>query len=187
MCVFLRDGLKLTFVGHREAPTLPLTTAKVLRYGQVKNFIKSRSLAIQEYNSATSLLVKSMYAGFNRINFSFFKIEIFPSYFFIDTHTFICFFSRRYIVTFSQHVDPRAEEPQSVIIWDVRSGQKKRSFNAERPPLWPIFKWSSDDRYFARIGEDMLSVYETPVSVFYLWDILYGCFWYWAPPSCLPL
>ncbi|KAK7081817.1 translation initiation factor eIF-3b like protein [Halocaridina rubra] len=68
----------------------------------------------------------------------------------------------KYIVTFSPHVDQRAEEHQSVVIWDTRSGQKKRAFNAERPPLWPVFKWSNDDRYFARIGEDMLSVYETP-------------------------
>lgn len=71
----------------------------------------------------------------------------------------------RYIVTFSPLVDQRAEEPQSIIIWDVRSGLKKRAFNAERPPVWPVFKWSSDDKYFARIVEDALSVYETPVSL----------------------
>ncbi|MDK2413399.1 hypothetical protein QHH03_30380, partial [Aphanizomenon sp. 202] len=68
----------------------------------------------------------------------------------------------KYIVTFSPLVDQRAEEPQSIIIWDVRSGLKKRAFNAERPPVWPVFKWSSDDKYFARIVEDALSVYETP-------------------------
>ncbi|KAK8730659.1 hypothetical protein OTU49_007860, partial [Cherax quadricarinatus] len=68
----------------------------------------------------------------------------------------------KYIVTFSPHVDQRSEEPQSIIVWDVRSGLKKRAFNAERPPVWPVFKWSNDDKYFARIGEDVLSVYETP-------------------------
>ncbi|XP_063595506.1 eukaryotic translation initiation factor 3 subunit B-like isoform X1 [Penaeus indicus] len=68
----------------------------------------------------------------------------------------------KYIVTFSPVVDQRAEEPQSIIIWDVRSGLKKRAFNAERPPVWPVFKWSNDDKYFARIVEDALSVYETP-------------------------
>lgn len=31
-------------------------------------------------------------------------------------------------------------------------------------PVWPIFRWSKDDKYFARIGTNMLSVYETPVS-----------------------
>lgn len=28
--------------------------------------------------------------------------------------------------------------------------------------MWPIFRWSHDDKYFARIGLDILSVYETP-------------------------
>jgi len=68
----------------------------------------------------------------------------------------------KYIVTFSPHVDQRNEEPQSIIIWDARTGIKRRAFNAERPPVWPVFKWSNDDKYFARIGEDCLSVYETP-------------------------
>lgn len=76
----------------------------------------------------------------------------------------VCLSSCRYIVTFSPLVDQRAEEPQSIIIWDVRSGLKKRAFNAERPPVWPVFKWSNDDKYFARVVEDALSVYETPVS-----------------------
>lgn len=44
-----------------------------------------------------------------------------------------------------------------------RTGQEKRSFP---PPdeyvTWPVFRWSKDDRYFARLGQDVLSVYETP-------------------------
>lgn len=43
-----------------------------------------------------------------------------------------------------------------------RTGQEKRSFNPEGPSAWPIFRWSHDDKYFARIGNDVLSVYETP-------------------------
>lgn len=30
--------------------------------------------------------------------------------------------------------------------------------------MWPFIRWSHDDKYFARSDEDMLSVYETPVS-----------------------
>lgn len=49
------------------------------------------------------------------------------------------------------------------IILKYRTGQEKRSFP---PPdeyvTWPIFRWSKDDRYFARLGTDVLSVYETP-------------------------
>uniref|UniRef100_V5IC96 Putative translation initiation factor 3 subunit b eif-3b n=1 Tax=Ixodes ricinus TaxID=34613 RepID=V5IC96_IXORI len=43
------------------------------------------------------------------------------------------------------------EEAQVVIIWDIRTGMKRRSFTAD-PEMhtWPMFKWSSDDRFFAR-------------------------------------
>ncbi|CAB3224414.1 unnamed protein product [Arctia plantaginis] len=66
-----------------------------------------------------------------------------------------------YIVTFSPTGD-RGED-KKLIIWDIRTGQEKRSFP---PPdeyvTWPVFRWSKDDKYFARLGADMLSVYETP-------------------------
>lgn len=41
-------------------------------------------------------------------------------------------------------------------------GIEKRSFSLEGPAVWPIFRWSHDDKYFARIGHDILQVYETP-------------------------
>ena len=44
-------------------------------------------------------------------------------------------------------------------------GVKKRGFNADR---WPVFKWSFDDKYFARMSEGALSIYET--STFRLLD-----------------
>lgn len=65
----------------------------------------------------------------------------------------------KYLVTFS----PTGTDDKKLIIWDLRSGQEKRSFP---PPdeyaTWPIFRWSKDDKYFARLGRDVLSVYETP-------------------------
>ncbi|KAL7638761.1 UNVERIFIED_CONTAM: hypothetical protein RMT77_010294 [Armadillidium vulgare] len=67
-----------------------------------------------------------------------------------------------YMVTFSPHIDQRNEEPHSIIIWGIRTGQKKRAFHADKPPVWPIFKWSHDDKYFGRITDELLSVYETP-------------------------
>lgn len=42
------------------------------------------------------------------------------------------------------------------------SGQEKRSFSPEGSSSWPIFRWSHDDKYFARMGNDMLSIYQTP-------------------------
>ena len=46
-------------------------------------------------------------------------------------------------------------------MWDVRSGKKLRGYTALNNS-WPAFKWSQDDKFFARLGEDMISVYETP-------------------------
>ncbi|XP_069124801.1 eukaryotic translation initiation factor 3 subunit B-like [Argopecten irradians] len=67
----------------------------------------------------------------------------------------------RYLVTFSP-VPSNPEDPTAIIIWDIRTGQKKRGFNCETQSTWPIFKWSHDGSYFARISRDTLSVYETP-------------------------
>lgn len=48
-------------------------------------------------------------------------------------------------------------------LYGRRTGQEKRSFP---PPdeyvTWPVFRWSKDDKFFARLGPDVLSVYETP-------------------------
>ncbi|KAL3273021.1 hypothetical protein HHI36_014477 [Cryptolaemus montrouzieri] len=67
----------------------------------------------------------------------------------------------KYLVTYStMPVDHH--ESSKIIIWDIRTGLEKRSFNPEGSSTWPIFKWSHDDRYFGRIVNDVLSVYETP-------------------------
>ncbi len=72
----------------------------------------------------------------------------------------------RYIVTFAPNVDQRSsssDQPSAIIVWETRTGLKKRAFNVDGPPIWPIFKWSSDDKYFARMSaESTLSIYETP-------------------------
>jgi translation initiation factor 3 subunit B len=68
-------------------------------------------------------------------------------------------------VTYSPHADDHPNDAKRLIIWDVRTGIEKRNFSADGPAIWPIFRWSQDDRFFARIGTDMLSVYETPVCV----------------------
>lgn len=52
----------------------------------------------------------------------------------------------------------------SVIVWDIKSGDKMRSFDIKESPQWPALKWSHDDKYFARMKEDksQISVFETP-------------------------
>ncbi|XP_013408544.1 eukaryotic translation initiation factor 3 subunit B [Lingula anatina] len=66
-----------------------------------------------------------------------------------------------YVVTFSPLPGDR-EDPTAIIIWDARTGQKKRGFHCESASQWPVFKWSHDGKYFARMSHDTLSVYETP-------------------------
>merc|ERR1712045_689556 len=39
----------------------------------------------------------------------------------------------------------------------------KRAFHSETPIVWPVFQWSHDDKFFARMNQDgVLSIYETP-------------------------
>ena len=62
-------------------------------------------------------------------------------------------------------METRGEGTPSVIIWEVLTGTEKRSFSFEHDKsMWPMFKWSHDDAYFARVGQDVISIYETPVS-----------------------
>jgi uncharacterized protein with WD repeat len=71
----------------------------------------------------------------------------------------------RYLVTYSPHADDHPSDLKRLIIWDIRTGIEKRNFSSDGPAVWPIFRWSQDDRFFARIGTDVLSVYETPVRI----------------------
>ena len=76
----------------------------------------------------------------------------------------------RYMVTFAPHQGGgrghhhhHHDNSSAIVIWEARTGVKKRSFSAEGPPIWPIFKWTNDGKYFARMsGASTLSVYETP-------------------------
>ncbi|XP_069695662.1 eukaryotic translation initiation factor 3 subunit B [Periplaneta americana] len=68
----------------------------------------------------------------------------------------------KYLVTYSPHADDHPNDMRRLIIWDIRTGMEKRNFSSDGPAIWPIFRWSQDDRFFARIGSDVLSVYETP-------------------------
>lgn len=68
----------------------------------------------------------------------------------------------KYLVTFSPQY-AASNDQQAIIIWDTRTSLKKRSFHAEAEQVvWPVFKWSHDDRYFTRVVGDTLSIYETP-------------------------
>ncbi|XP_058950716.2 eukaryotic translation initiation factor 3 subunit B-like [Pocillopora verrucosa] len=67
----------------------------------------------------------------------------------------------RYLVTFSPLVD-NPDDPQAIIIWDIRTGTKKRGFICGDQSQWPVFRWSAQGKFFGRLGEDSISIYETP-------------------------
>lgn len=67
----------------------------------------------------------------------------------------------RYVVTYSPVQDTNTQEPSAIIIWDIKSGLKKRGFLAGGGH-WPVFKWSPDGSFVARAGNESLSVYESP-------------------------
>jgi translation initiation factor 3 subunit B len=69
--------------------------------------------------------------------------------------------NENYLVTFNP--SRAGVDDQALIMWCVRSGQKKRSFSIERSInlSWPYFRWNSDDKYFARLSTDSLLVYDS--------------------------
>ncbi|KAK9113958.1 hypothetical protein Syun_020755 [Stephania yunnanensis] len=82
----------------------------------------------------------------------------------------------KYLVTCSSHEPSNPRDTQVVLnIFDVRTEKSMRDFkgNADEFGIggaggvsgisWPTFRWGGgkDDRYFARLGRNMISVYET--------------------------
>ncbi|KAG8039174.1 hypothetical protein G9C98_003481 [Cotesia typhae] len=67
----------------------------------------------------------------------------------------------RYLVSYTPRMDGGPDQKR-LVIWDILTGHEKRSFFPDGSSVWPIFRWSHDDKYLACMGEDILSVYETP-------------------------
>ncbi|KAF3926348.1 hypothetical protein AA313_de0202185 [Arthrobotrys entomopaga] len=71
------------------------------------------------------------------------------------------------------------EDGKTYIVWEVKTGKLLRSFppmenpqEADKPPnmrkkiQWPLFKWTADDKYCARVTPgSQISVYELPSMV----------------------
>jgi len=83
----------------------------------------------------------------------------------------------KFLVTYSSHEpsNPRDTQRVTLNIFDVRSGKVLREFKGSADDFatggtggvagvsWPVFRWAGgrDDKYFARIGKNAISVYET--------------------------
>jgi translation initiation factor 3 subunit B len=82
--------------------------------------------------------------------------------------------SEEYLVSYSEDAPESKEDPgvsdfllssssQQIVIWNIRTGKKIRGFNAGPKPVhWPALKWSANDKYVARLGENVIAIYETP-------------------------
>ncbi|MCL7043372.1 hypothetical protein MKW94_026081 [Papaver nudicaule] len=83
----------------------------------------------------------------------------------------------KYLVTYSSHEPSSPRETHRVVlnIFDVRTGKVMRNFEGSADDFavggtaevsgfsWPYFRWGGgkDDKYFARIGKNVISVYDT--------------------------
>ncbi|CAA2985342.1 eukaryotic translation initiation factor 3 subunit B-like [Olea europaea subsp. europaea] len=83
----------------------------------------------------------------------------------------------KFFVTYSSHEPSNPRDTHRVVIniFDVRTGKVMRDFKGSADEFaiggtggvsgvsWPVFKWSGgkEDKYFARIGKNVISVYET--------------------------
>lgn len=69
----------------------------------------------------------------------------------------------RYLVTSNKQdrLGPK-DTNWCIQVWDVRTQKMMRGFDKGSTRSWPAFKWSHQDKYFARTGEDVISIYETP-------------------------
>lgn len=64
----------------------------------------------------------------------------------------------------SEAAAPRPEDANFVVIWDIKTGARRRGFKREGVTGgWPFFLWSHDDKYFARCGENTISIYDSSV------------------------
>ncbi|KAL8155139.1 hypothetical protein AgCh_000507 [Apium graveolens] len=83
----------------------------------------------------------------------------------------------KYLVTYSSHEPSNPRDTHKVLlnIFDVRTGKIMRDFKGSADDFaiggsggfagvsWPVFRWGGgkDDKYFARMGKNVISVYET--------------------------
>ncbi|KAJ3157787.1 Translation initiation factor 3 subunit b [Geranomyces variabilis] len=81
--------------------------------------------------------------------------------------------NEKYITTWSHEPFLTADgEHHRLAIWDIVTGRQLRTFAIDAAVAagpegkqkidWPMFKWSYDDKYVARLAPGMISVYETP-------------------------
>ena len=123
-CEHCSVGQKLTCSGHLWEHIQPHSIPRVLHSGEVTSLIDWLGLPTLESSSLTSLPVRSTFKQIVRFTMAL-LLEI--------------LFWHRYLVTFSNVVD-NPDDPQNVVVWDISTGEKKRTFSKLPSEDWPTLK-----------------------------------------------
>lgn len=67
----------------------------------------------------------------------------------------------RFLVTWSNEMPNDESDPQAIIVWDIKTGERKRSFFSFKDEIWPAFRWSCNDRFMARLEKGKIALVDT--------------------------
>lgn len=107
----------------------------------------------------------------------------------------------RYMCTWSNEIQDNRDDPNTIIVWNIRTGAKIRGFMSGIGPgenlNWPVFKWNHNGDYVARSGPDFISVFKSdscktidrgnkesikvPDLKAFAWSPTDNCLAYWMP------
>jgi uncharacterized protein with WD repeat len=66
-----------------------------------------------------------------------------------------------YLITFSG-INEKDANKENVFVWDLYNDELIRGFVINKDEKFNNFKWSPDSKFFGRIKNDVLIVYESP-------------------------
>lgn len=72
--------------------------------------------------------------------------------------------NEQYVITWDGQVNTESnKDARPIVVWDRRSGKQLKAFPYRRHEHgdWPCFKFSHDDKYFARQEPDLIKIYES--------------------------
>lgn len=64
----------------------------------------------------------------------------------------------------SKPEDIKEDDPKTVTFHDVAKGKKVLVMPGVKSNMWPLFRWSHDDAYFATVIKDKIQIYDTSTT-----------------------
>ena len=56
---------------------------------------------------------------------------------------------------------PKDDDPKTVVFHDIATGKRKLEFTGVKSSIWPLFRFSHNDDYFATVVKDKIQVYDS--------------------------